>query len=505
MDDKKNTLWQLIQFTITLVIALIILKINLNHFGVQIFGIWIMLAAVWGVGSALDFGFGISIIKYVAEFKKHDDSRLNSFLSSSFYVFAIIGVAIFTLLNIVSYFLYFNKGIVIPTNFVKSAQKISFILGLAFYFQYLNIFFKSFFEGLSNFTISSKITIVQNILLLSGVILVSLLKLSIVDLALTYLICYFITLLLSLFIFKKYFSLYKINIKYFHFLEVKKIISFSFSVQTISIFSALIDPTIKYIIGNFYNISFIPFYEIARRFAIAISQMFFTMFRTILPRASVCKSKSEMITFFNDEVSKISKLGIIYSGLFFGILATPLMLLLKTFFNNDVVLLIFLILALPETINNFGYAVYIFILGIGKAYYLSIIHIINLIITVIGVIIGFYIFNSPLGLLGYFLSVVIGNIIMLLFIKKNIFNNIKLFFQRINIQKLLILIMLLFTNVIILNFYPSLNVVLFPALSILSFLLFFKDLKILYFQVYTFIKQNPDINILQSIKSLRMK
>ena len=100
MDDKRNTLWQFIQFTITLVIALIILKINLSHFGSQLFGIWIMLAAVWGVGSALDFGFGISIIKYVAEFKKHDDLRLNSFLSSSFYVFAIVGIAIFILLNL---------------------------------------------------------------------------------------------------------------------------------------------------------------------------------------------------------------------------------------------------------------------------------------------------------------------------------------------------------------------------------------------------------------------
>ena len=39
----------------------------------------------------------------------------------------------------------------------------------------------------------------------------------------------------------------------------------------------------------------------------------------------------------------------------------------------------------------------------------------------------------------------------------------------------------------------------------LSFLLFFRDLKVLYFQVYSFFKQNPDINILQSIKSLRLK
>ena len=195
-------------------------------------------------------------------------------------------------------------------------------------------------------------------------------------------------------------------------------------------------------------------------------------------------------------------MGIIYSGLFFGILAKPLMLLLKTFFNDDSVLLIFLILALPEIINNFGYATYIFILGIGKAYFLSIIHIINLVITVIAVILGFYIFNSPLGLLGYFLSVVIGNIIMLLYIKKNIFNNISLFLKKINIGKLLILTTLLFTSVVILNNYPYFNWILFPVISILTFLLFFRDLKMLYFQVYTFLKQNPDINILRSLKSV---
>lgn len=95
MSDRKNSLWLGFQFSFTLVVALINLKINILHYGSKVFGIWIMLASVWGIGTALDFGFGTSVVKYVAEFFKHDKNRLNKFLSSSFIVFLFVGFLIF--------------------------------------------------------------------------------------------------------------------------------------------------------------------------------------------------------------------------------------------------------------------------------------------------------------------------------------------------------------------------------------------------------------------------
>ena len=62
--DKKNSFWLSAQFSMTLIVSLINLKINLVHFGSQLFGIWLMLAAIWGFGTALDFGFGTAVVKH---------------------------------------------------------------------------------------------------------------------------------------------------------------------------------------------------------------------------------------------------------------------------------------------------------------------------------------------------------------------------------------------------------------------------------------------------------
>ena len=187
MSDRKNSLWLAIQFIFSLTSSLIMLKLNLTHFGDKVFGVWILLASIWGFGSVLDFGFGTAILKYVAQYKE-DKEKINKILSSSFFVYIIIGALIFIISNFLAYFIYINDESIVQVSDKNFFLWVSFILGLSFLLQYWGTFFRAVIDGLNNFVFTSRIAIVQTIILFLGVLLISILNYSLLMLAFLYLL-----------------------------------------------------------------------------------------------------------------------------------------------------------------------------------------------------------------------------------------------------------------------------------------------------------------------------
>lgn len=488
-SDRKNSLWLSIQYVILLVSSVITLKLNLAHYGPIIFGIWILLRSVWGIGSVLDFGFGTSVLKYVAEYKD-DKKEINKILSSSLVVFVLIGFVIFLVGNLCAYVIYVNDLNIVPIKMKGVFALVSFLLGVSFVLQYLASFFQSVINGLNNFVYTSKISIIQIFLSLSGIILISILDMNIIILALLYIMTalFLFVSYLSFFLFKL--KTYKISFREFKLSEIKRIISFSLSVQTMSIFNALIDPIIKYFLGNYYNIGSVSSYEIARRFAVAISGLFFNAFKIVLPKASSLKLNSERIAFLRSEIVKYCNLGIIYSGFAFGVFSLPIILLIMIIFRSEEAALIFIILALPESINNFGYSIYNFLLGIGKAKFLVFIQLNNLLFVIFSMLIGFVAFHNILGLLGYFLSVSIANILMLHYINIKIAPYVKQIFIHSKTNKLILLVAFMILSLLMLYFHLITLYAIFTLLSIISLVIFGPDMKKIYSQILIPILKN---------------
>ncbi len=481
-SDNKNSLWLSTQFILSLVFSLVTLKLNISHFGNEIFGIWIAIASIWGFSFVLDFGFGTAVVKYVAQYSVIEKEKINKLLSSSFFVFLFIGLSIFIIGNLAAYIFYLSNKNLVPANLVKPFTITSVILGISFYIQYLVSFFKAVFEGHSNFVLSSKLILMQNTLVLFGIILISILKLNIISLAVVYLCTTTIALVSYILIFITKLKKYKIKYSLFDFRQVKEIIGFSLSVQSMSIFNSLIDPVIKYMISYYYNIGLLPAYEIARKFAVAISGLFFNAFKIVLPKASALLDKSQLVDFINNDLVRFCRLGIIYSGITFGIFSLPIVMLIHYFFGIKEAILIFIILSLPESINNFGYATYNFLLGVGRTYFLAGLQFINLLVVALFLFIGFKIFQNPFGLLGYFVSVLIGNTLMVLYLHRNWKINLLDFIHKVKLYKLLMLIFLL-VCVMVTNYYNLINLyILFIFLSAVSYFIFRSDFKI-YFKL----------------------
>ena len=142
--DKTNSFWLATNFILLAVISVITLKMNIEHFGKEQFGTWIILSSIWGFGSTLDFGFGTTIIKYVSEYKKDNIERISILLSSSIFLFVLLGVLIFVLGNLLAFNLYFSNTNIILPELKNQFIQIFLILGLSFFVKYLTIFFKMF-------------------------------------------------------------------------------------------------------------------------------------------------------------------------------------------------------------------------------------------------------------------------------------------------------------------------------------------------------------------------
>lgn len=473
--NKSNSFWLAIQYSISLIFSLIILKLNLSFFGSILFGYWILIASLWGFGRALDFGLGTSLVKFVAEYNYRDSSRLTTLLSSAFYLFLVFGIVIFFVICGIAKVLYFSNQNIISSEYHPLLWNVLIVLGLSFYLNYISNFFRAAFEGLNKFVIISKINIVFSSLILVSVIITYLFELSLLLLAFLYLFSSLITLFLFIISFRVQFLLIIPLWKEVKISTIKDVLSYSIAIQGAAIFSSLIDPLIKYLLGSFSSIGTVSVYEIAKRFVVAITGLFNATFRPILPRSSILFSRDEYQEFVYKDCVKLSGIGVTYSGFIFGVGSLIIPVLIREIFGYDEAVLIYLILAIPESINKFGYPIYNFLIGIGRAYFISLVQLINIFIIAFSVFIGLVILQSSLGLLGYGFTVLVMNFVMIGFAKKVSGISIGIYFKRSYAYKLLLLVLfLLFSIFLIYNNYLSINLTML-GLGVIALILFLKD------------------------------
>ena len=489
--DKKNSVWLAAQYIVTIAGAFVTLKLNIDHFGKEIFGTWLIFASLWGVGSIMDLGFATAIVKYIAEAKRAEDNgKINSLISTGTILFLLIGIVLVFLGIVVGQLFYLNNNNLSLGGTAQATFKIFYLLGVNFFIYYNYLFLKSILEGLSDFVLSSKIVITSKLVLLFLVILITYFNADIIFLAYAFILTSTIQLIINLLAIRFKYPLIHFTFSKTSIALIKKLFKFSVSVQFSNIFFALIDPIIKYIIGSYAQVSIVPLYEVGRRFSTAISGLYFTSFRTILPKTSVLIGKKEYKEYLENEGLTNMKLGILYSGVAFGIGTLFISLLIIFWFQLPEAILIFLILSIPEAINNFGYTLYNFVLGIGKASLVAIIQLINLVIMTLCTTMGYILLKNNLGLLGYTISVLISNIILMSYTVSLTGVSYKDVFKRTKLSKLIFLITLMLIAVLLIQFNFYSVIIVAGVLSLISTIYFGNDIMITFSAIKRILSPN---------------
>ena len=89
----RNVATRYLSVAAELVIGLLTLPFNLHHLGTEAYGLWMLTAGVTIHFSILDLGYGGAMVKFIAQYRAHQNPRaLNEIASTLFYLFAAFGV-----------------------------------------------------------------------------------------------------------------------------------------------------------------------------------------------------------------------------------------------------------------------------------------------------------------------------------------------------------------------------------------------------------------------------
>lgn len=89
----RNISTRYMAIAVEMIIGLVMLPFNLAHLGAAQYGLWVLLGSVTIHLSILDLGYGGAIIKFMAQYRAHRDSRaLNEIASTMFFIFAACGL-----------------------------------------------------------------------------------------------------------------------------------------------------------------------------------------------------------------------------------------------------------------------------------------------------------------------------------------------------------------------------------------------------------------------------
>jgi O-antigen/teichoic acid export membrane protein len=88
----RNVSTRYVLVVVNVLIGLVMLRYNVQHLGPATYGLWMLAASMTPYLTALDFGYGSAVVRYVAEFRVRRDVRaLNEVLSTMAYVLSAVG------------------------------------------------------------------------------------------------------------------------------------------------------------------------------------------------------------------------------------------------------------------------------------------------------------------------------------------------------------------------------------------------------------------------------
>ena len=193
--------------------------------------------------------------------------------------------------------IYFQNRALIPAQMLSLSRIVEYLLAITFYLQFVFSVFRAIFEGHKDFILPAKISIASSIIQFALIVLIFLVKGNLIFLGLSNLCTTLLQGALFYYFLGKRYSELKIKLCYANYATFKEIAKFSISVQVINLLGSLLDPIIKYIIGSYSDKKMIPAYEIARKFALAISGLYSFTFKNALPNISTLSSTIDYQSF----------------------------------------------------------------------------------------------------------------------------------------------------------------------------------------------------------------
>lgn len=478
--DKKNAIWNSIGFIGTSVLGFINFSINYNSFSSSDFGVFILINSIFGIGNALDFGFGVSTVKYISEARGIKDYELVNKIYVSFLIlFGILAVLIVSGFYAYFFTIFRHSELFINTD-LRLLQIIFLFLSISFLFRYINNFLSKVFEGFSEFILLSKVSLLASAINTVFMIMIFVLKLTIGYLAFAYMVTGFITFVLLIIVSLKKIDVLKLQINYFNLAMIKKYAAYSINIQLSFLVGSFVDPIVKYLLGRYLNISYITLFESAKKIIDLSNGLIFSAQKGLLNKLSENNALNKLNEFVNTNIFVYAKMSNYYSILIYGILNTFICSFVLLWFRSYESMIMLLIFFLPYSLINFAGCIYLVLMVEGKGVKLLMIQLINIIMVSLLLYVSLSIFNNYLGIIGYFLATILTIIVLFYFIIKYNDFDYKVFLKHVNVIDLLKLNIIIISEITLLYIYRDYYQYVLAVYTLVYFVVFFSYISYFY-------------------------
>lgn len=271
-----NTFFNYICLFSTILTSLFITRILYFNLGAVNYGFWQVLWMVFGYSLLLDFGFGLSIQKYAAEYTVTNDvHRFSELLSSVIVTYMIMSVIIIlaTLCAapfIDSIFKFENSGNPSELRYFKIVFAV-FGIGAALVFP-IGVF-SEILHGLGRIDLRCFVYLIQIVINFVGIYLIFELGFSLLALTLfSILLNLFISFCMAAVVYKKIPDL-TISLKLFSFSKIKEIATFSLFAYLTMFSKMVVYKTDQIIVGVMLGMSSVAIYHIGSRLSMLMSKL----------------------------------------------------------------------------------------------------------------------------------------------------------------------------------------------------------------------------------------
>ncbi|OGL51237.1 MAG: hypothetical protein A3H37_10510 [Candidatus Schekmanbacteria bacterium RIFCSPLOWO2_02_FULL_38_14] len=261
----KNILSNYAGVLIPSAILLFLTPFMIKKLGVAAYGIWIVANSLKSYFQVMELGIRTSVIKFISQYHAADEKKkIEELLSTSFYVFLLIGIISLFALKIIA---NFSPDIFkIPPDFSQTIKTIIGIFGINVAIVFLNRILEGALVGLQRYDLISLLNILSEALNAVLTVLLLLSGFGIISLALLSLFVSVSVFFIQLTILKAYYG-FGIKLSRFRWQTIKSILDFSFFSFILEIASKVTAKMDSLIIGIFMPVAAITNYIIGVKLA----------------------------------------------------------------------------------------------------------------------------------------------------------------------------------------------------------------------------------------------
>jgi len=207
----KNSLFNAGGFVFVSLVGLIITPLLVKYFGMEQYGVYVLITGIFGYYGIFDFGLGQGLIKFVAEYNAQGKQQklndaVNSVLWFQFGVGLLVSILIYVLSPWIINILNVSK------NYFKDSVVALKIATFGFFFSMLSGTFSASIRGLERFDITSTtdsfLNLIQNLLVLGVLIL----GFGIIETVKIHVAIALIQIIIYYFLFNRIYNTYKLKL-----------------------------------------------------------------------------------------------------------------------------------------------------------------------------------------------------------------------------------------------------------------------------------------------------